>query len=200
MSLDARDSVANASGVDANGNFYCVTNTRGRWHPFDPRHEEVDARHILALANVPRFAGHTPARYSVAEHSLLVLDIVRASSRLADDAESRRAVEWAALVHDADEAYWPNDVPTPMKAASSWVAQLCERRQDAVFRALLVDRSERTESIVKEADCAAFRVEWAWVTGSASAPPRFADGGIARWVREWNLLRPVGVDSLEVAP
>jgi hypothetical protein len=55
MSLDARDSVANASGVDATGNFYCVTNTRGRWHPFDPRHEDVDARHMIALANVPRF-------------------------------------------------------------------------------------------------------------------------------------------------
>jgi len=55
-----------------------------------------------ALAHMPRFAGHTNAFYSIAQHSLLV---------------SYLGPEWLAkpsLMHDSPEAY-VLDIPTPLK-------------------------------------------------------------------------------------
>lgn len=69
-----------------------------------------------SLAQINRFTGHATRPYSVAEHSLLVCDIV-ASMGL--DCHAQRA----ALMHDAHEAF-TGDVATPIKAALGvdWLA------------------------------------------------------------------------------
>lgn len=87
----------------------------GREHPLagHPVHLDENAPRIEeiahALAQINRFTGHAVRPYSVAEHSLLVCDIV-ASQGLSVHAQM------AALLHDAHEAY-TGDVSTPIKHA-----------------------------------------------------------------------------------
>lgn len=56
-----------------------------------------------ALAHLCRFNGHTPEHYSVAQHSLIVANLVPAEHQL------------VALLHDATEAYI-GDMTRPLKA------------------------------------------------------------------------------------
>ena len=67
-----------------------------------------DIAHSLSM--ICRFGGHVPRHYSVAEHSLLVSDLIK------DEyvAETRHQLKLAALLHDASEAYL-GDVVSPLK-------------------------------------------------------------------------------------
>jgi hypothetical protein len=92
--------------------------------PLKPRVEEVrlhDIAHSLALVN--RYGGHTPAPYSVAQHSALVLKRVR--EILAEDLplppDERLNIERWALLHDAAEAY-VGDMVRPLKIAPQMAA------------------------------------------------------------------------------
>lgn len=69
-----------------------------------------------SLAQINRFTGHASRPYSVAEHSLLVCEIVKGMGL---DCHAQRA----ALMHDTHEAY-TGDVATPIKAVLGvdWLA------------------------------------------------------------------------------
>ncbi len=84
----------------------------GRWvNPFDPDPEQLDAADIArALANLCRFGGHSRSFYSVAQHSVIVSRLVEERTGDAEDA-------FAALMHDATEAYL-GDMPHPLKHRS----------------------------------------------------------------------------------
>src|SRR5215218_211560 len=84
----------------------------GRWvNPFDPDPAQIDAGDIArALANQCRFGGHSRVFYSVAQHSVLVSELVEAPGGGVQDA-------FAALMHDATEAYL-GDMPHPLKHRS----------------------------------------------------------------------------------
>jgi uncharacterized protein len=84
----------------------------GRWvNPFDPDPSQLDAGDIArALANQCRFGGHCRVFYSVAQHSVLVSELVEQNGGDAEDA-------FAALMHDATEAYL-GDMPHPLKHRS----------------------------------------------------------------------------------
>jgi 5'-deoxynucleotidase YfbR-like HD superfamily hydrolase len=84
----------------------------GRWvNPFDPDPEQLDAGDIArALANQCRFGGHSRVFYSVAQHSVIVSELVEQRGGDAEDA-------FAALMHDASEAYL-GDMPHPLKHRS----------------------------------------------------------------------------------
>ena len=84
----------------------------GRWvNPFDPDPDQLDAGDIArALANQCRFGGHCRVFYSVAQHSVIVSELVE---RRGGDAED----VFAALMHDASEAYL-GDMPHPLKHRS----------------------------------------------------------------------------------
>ena len=69
----------------------------------------LDIAHSLALTN--RFTGHTSRPYSVAEHSLLVQEIM-----CREFGPLPPAALLAGLVHDAHEAYL-GDIATPLKQA-----------------------------------------------------------------------------------
>lgn len=76
--------------------------------PLHPRTEDVRLDDIAqALSNTCRFNGHTPRFYSVAQHAVLVAEIVLSVSN---------DPRWAllALHHDSAEAYLM-DVPRPIK-------------------------------------------------------------------------------------
>lgn len=81
----------------------------GRMVPLDaPRPQMIALGDIAhALARIPRFNGHTTAPWSVADHSLLVLDLMP---------HSDPNVLLAALLHDAHEAYI-GDITSPVAAA-----------------------------------------------------------------------------------
>src|SRR5688500_14423841 len=85
----------------------------GRWvNPFDPDPSQLDAGDIArALANQCRFGGHSRVFYSVAQHSVIVSELVE---QRGGDVEN----VFAALMHDAAEAYL-GDMPHPLKHRSS---------------------------------------------------------------------------------
>lgn len=89
-----------------------VTQRRGDWmqtftgrafFPLDPLPEDVSPLDIAhALSNICRFGGHTRVHYSVAEHCVILSQVVRPENAL------------AALLHDAAEAYM-GDMVRPLK-------------------------------------------------------------------------------------
>lgn len=98
------------------------------WLP--PRQVNIDdIAHALALQN--RFHGHTLRPYSVAEHSLLVVEIMRLDMGI-----TQPGALLAGLTHDAHEAYC-SDLSTPMKRLIGHAWDACEARiQHAVRGAL----------------------------------------------------------------
>jgi len=84
----------------------------GRWvNPFDPDPSQLDAGDIArALANQCRFGGHSRVFYSVAQHSMIVAELVEQRGGDVEDV-------FAALMHDATEAYL-GDMPHPLKHRS----------------------------------------------------------------------------------
>ena len=74
-------------------------------HPCSPRPDEIDIDDIAhSLSQQCRFLGHTDAFYSVAQHSVLVSQVVPAADAI-----------WG-LLHDAARAYL-SDLPAPIKQA-----------------------------------------------------------------------------------
>jgi uncharacterized protein len=84
----------------------------GRWvNPFEPDPDQLDPGDIArALANQCRFGGHCRVFYSVAQHSVIVSRLVEERGGDAEDV-------FAALMHDAAEAYL-GDMPHPLKHRS----------------------------------------------------------------------------------
>jgi 5'-nucleotidase len=90
---------------------YLQTVSGRRVNPFDPDPDQIDIGDIgRALANQCRFGGHCRVFYSVAQHSVIVSEIVE---RRGGDVED----VFAALMHDATEAYL-GDMPHPLKHRS----------------------------------------------------------------------------------
>jgi hypothetical protein len=82
---------------------YFRTFTGRRVHPLSPSPDEIDIDDIAhSLAHQCRFLGHTDSFYSVAQHSVLVSELVPPVDAL-----------WG-LLHDAAEAYLC-DLPAPIK-------------------------------------------------------------------------------------
>ena len=125
----------------------------GRWvNPFDPDPDQLDAGDIArALANQCRFGGHSRVFYSVAQHSVIVSELVEQRGGDADDV-------FAALMHDASEAYL-GDMPHPIKHRSSLGAAF-KAAEDHLERALH-DRFRIKEDVpeIKRADRALLATE-----------------------------------------
>lgn len=106
-----------------------------------------------ALSHMPRFAGHTREFYSVAQHTLLVTDLVAGLGGI------DRWRERVAMLHDAAEAY-VLDVPTPLKAQLRAYVEIEYSVRTAIF-----DRFEvywphhDLPSAVKVADKIALSIE-----------------------------------------
>lgn len=83
----------------------------------NPRPDQIALGDIAhALARIPRFNGHTLRPWSVADHSLLVLDLM--------PADTTPLILLAALLHDAHEAYL-GDITSPVAAAIRGTRDAC---------------------------------------------------------------------------
>jgi hypothetical protein len=114
---------------DRKGDWQQMYTGRAVW-PTDPRRDDVDIRDIAhALSQQCRFGGHTRWHYSVAQHSLLVLQLLEydtfydayAVQVSAEDRSRERpgndiVIQRTALLHDASEAYLV-DIPRPLKVS-----------------------------------------------------------------------------------
>lgn len=86
---------------------WLLTATGRRFFLLDPQPSEVHVADVAhALAHTCRFGGHTRWHYSVAQHSVLVADMVIDAGR--------PDLELVALLHDATEAY-VGDCIRPLK-------------------------------------------------------------------------------------
>lgn len=106
-----------------------------------------------ALSNLCRFGGHSKKFYSVAQHSVLVADIVQANGGTIDQ-------ELWALMHDATEAYMV-DVPTPVKVILKGYREKENEVQHAIQLAFKLPRlrMNKLPAIIKDADSIALVTE-----------------------------------------
>jgi uncharacterized protein len=104
---------------------------------------------VRSLSRVPRFNTQTTRFYSVAEHSMMVADIVR-------EQEGSAMSVLQALLHDATEAYI-GDVPAPVKSLIPEIRELEARLWYRVATAFNVPVP--LSARVKEADWIALFIE-----------------------------------------
>jgi uncharacterized protein len=121
-------------------------------NPFDPDPEQLDVDDIArALGNLCRFGGHSRVFYSVAQHSVIVSELVEQRGGDVEDV-------FAALMHDASEAYL-GDMPHPLKHRSPLGAAFkeAENHLEAVIRARFGIKADVPE--IKRADRALLATE-----------------------------------------
>jgi hypothetical protein len=126
---------------------FIITCTKQKFYPLDPRPNEVNWLDIThALSNICRFTGHCSEFYSVAQHSVLVSEIVPPECAL------------AGLLHDAAEAYIC-DLAKPVKENPIFDSyRAVEKRiQEVIFQAAGIDLE--IPPIVKDADITMLRTE-----------------------------------------
>lgn len=118
----------------------------------------------LGLAREPRFSGQTDSRldpYSVAQHSVLVVDILRRQGRPLEDQR------WGA-VHDGSEGLGYKDIPRPFKRTS---AMRGYRHAEKIGMNAIADAfglPREMPASVKIADYAIFECEQAFLMRSES--------------------------------
>ena len=123
-----------------------------RVNPLDPDLDQLDIEDIArALGNLCRFGGHCRTFYSVAQHSVIVSQLVEERGGDAEDV-------FAALMHDAAEAYL-GDMPHPLKHRSALGAAFreAEEQLEAAIRERFAIKPDVPE--IKRADRALLATE-----------------------------------------
>ncbi len=110
--------------------------------PVDVRPHDIS----YSLSNTARFTGHTP--YSVAEHSLMVADLVPPE------------LELFGLLHDAAEAY-TGDISRPLKILlGETFREIEERIEAAIAIRFGLEWTPEIKRLVKQADDIALSTEF----------------------------------------
>ena len=109
-----------------------------KMHYLNPTDDEIDIKDIAhALSLICRFGGHCKEFYSVAQHSLGVMELVPQEYKL------------EALLHDAAEAYI-SDLPRPIKNDLSQFKEIEQGIEETIFRKFNI--TNRNHGIIKMAD------------------------------------------------
>lgn len=155
---------------------HIVTHTGKRFDYIAPKPEMVDIEDIAhALSQTCRFSGHCSEFYSVAQHSVIVSELVPPEHAL------------GALLHDATEAYLP-DVPRPAKRLLNDFHVL-EERVAAVIGMHFKTRSDDPQ--IKHADNLALYAEARHFYGDIS------DWELDKWKNDLEII-PLDPDSAKV--
>jgi hypothetical protein len=113
---------------------------------FEPTLDMICIEDIAhALSMQPRFGGHLPVFYSVAQHSVLCSNLVNDESKL------------QALLHDASEAYII-DVPRPIKQRLTNYKQIEDTLMNLIaekfgFKAYLSESTKKSDE---------YMLQWEW--------------------------------------
>jgi len=113
-----------------------------RVNPLDAAPEDIEPGDIAqALSNICRFGGHSRFFYSVAQHSVIVCDLLEERGAAPDEL-------MAALLHDAAEAYL-GDLPHKHRSELGAAFRVAEKRLEAVIaeRFALPDASARVKPL-----------------------------------------------------
>lgn len=106
------------------GNEWIQTISGKKFTLLDPDPASIDIFDIaLALGKQCRFAGHVTRFYSVAEHCVLLSELVDPGNPL---------LQLAALLHDAEEAY-TGDISQPLKSLFPGLKKLGHKIRRAIF-------------------------------------------------------------------
>ena len=153
------------------------TYTGKAYFPHDPDAKDVlidDIAHALSM--LCRFTGHTTRFYSVAEHSVHVMQLVPVEYR------------FVALMHDAQEAYL-NDISRPLKVGLAEYKKIEELNWMAIAEAF--DLPLELPACVKEADATMVWLERRHVMARTSIalewglgktePAKYPDLGFMGW-------------------
>lgn len=116
-------------------------------NPLDLKPEDIDIHDIAhALSNICRYGGHVRKFYSVAQHSIIMLDLLKGVAAPPDE-------QLQGLLHDAEEAYIL-DFPNPIKklAAFDEYRKICSHATNAIMWAfdLPVELSGRIKRFDQE--------------------------------------------------
>ena len=159
------------SGVDE----WFVTVSGKQFFPMDPRVEDIDIDDIAwALSILPRWGGHSREVIPVAQHSVIVSDIVPRSQAL------------VGLMHDATEAYMGADLISPIKRhcpnfcrieAGLW--QAIRKRYDLGDITPEIKRADRVSLSTEKRDHIAHnpRVTWPFDESHPALPTRVVPWG-----------------------
>lgn len=135
------------------GKFFIQIKSGGEFDPKTGAISNIDIQDIAhALSNMCRYAGHCREMYSVAEHSVLVSNILR--TLYPDDVMSR----WAGLLHDATEAY-VCDLPTPLKVLLPEFMRIEDELGVKIALKYGIQWTEEVTRRVKQADAIALSTE-----------------------------------------
>ena len=127
---------------------YICTYLGNRFYPLEGRIDRVHLEDIAhGLAYQCRFNGQTSEFYSIAQHSLMVADII---------SQDHPELRLAALLHDASEAYL-GDVVKPLKALLPDYKDI-ERRVEEII-AETYGISDIFNPLIKGADMIALATE-----------------------------------------
>lgn len=141
---------------------YISTFKGNRFYPAEPRIDGVDIEDIAhGLAYQCRFNGQTSAFYSVAQHSLMVADLVPSALRR------------AALLHDAAEAYL-GDMVKPLKALVPDFGHIEAGVTHLIAEAFGVDFGDY--GTIKYADLVALATEKRDLMPNSTEPWSYLDG------------------------
>lgn len=137
----------------------------------EPSPEEVDIETFTyALSNNCRFNGHTDIHWSVAQHSLLVADIIRELYQGVSYEKHMQAI-LLGLLHDASEGYI-SDISKPFKQVLTQYLSVEEKVQNAIHIACGIDYSkvaDEVKNMVVTADELALVVEARNLIGNRNA-------------------------------
>lgn len=141
--------------MDRKGAFIGAYRGRKFW-PLDPRVEDVDMVGVAhALSQICRFNGHTNKFWSIAQHSILVAEILKSYMGYADDYRIRLL----GLLHDASEAYI-SDLLRPFKQEVNGYKEIEANVEKVILECCGIFNANETEwGIVKRADNYALALE-----------------------------------------
>ncbi len=192
-----------------NSKWWIQTHSGKAFDLSNPRPEMVCIEDIAhALSQINRYTGHAAWSYSVAQHSIMVAEIVAATAP---------GLALGALLHDAGEAYlgdWSSPLKAVMREGSErdrpisvadFIAEGVDRAIDHKFELFATRKGTAGHAIVKHADLIALATEkrdlfgpppcdgWGDATGFVLPEP--LEKRCVRW--EWTLAKQCFLDAFD---
>lgn len=147
---------------------YISTYSGNRFNPLETDLDKIiqDISFVdiaMSLSRIPRFNGATSMFYSVAQHSVMVSDLVP------DE------LKWTALGHDFAEAYL-GDIVSPLKALIPDYKVIERRVEEALALKFGFRTDDEAKAIVKRADLIALATEKRDLLPNSSEPWTLLEG------------------------